>query len=483
MDENPQVKLLLMGEVDLPNALKPYKKRVIKNPFVDWRKLPKVIGSVDINLAPLEESIFNEAKSENKWVEASLVEVCTVASRVGAFAECIEDGVTGFLCSDNEWYEVLTRLVRNEELRKGVAYQAYCHCKEKYVTTRNNIPLRDFMRKTMAKHIGFVLPSCEISGGIMVALWHACFLQDEGWQVDILANGVRNFTWKFNNHEFAVYSREDPTFKNNMWYDVLVATMWTTVDFVCAYKNVGKRCYLVQNYETDFYPLNRVERLQCEATYNLNNSIRYLTISQWCYDWLTNHYGQKVLQTSNGLQIDRYPVKSRSFKKGKKIRILIEGDCAVDYKNTDESFAITERLNRDNFEIWYMSYNAHPKSKYRYDKFLHRVPYEDAPKVYADCDILIKSSWLESFSYPPIEMMATGGFCVVVPNGGNKEYLVDGENCLLYPLGDIDAAVSAIERICDDPVLREKLSKNGRATAERHDWNALKQDILKMYTE
>ena len=32
-------------------------------------------------------------------------------------------------------------------------------------------------------------------------------------------------------------------------------------------------------------------------------------------------------------------------------------------------------------------------------------------------------------------MMATGGYAVVVPNGGNKEYLVDGENCLLYPHG------------------------------------------------
>lgn len=35
-------------------------------------------------------------------------------------------------------------------------------------------------------------------------------------------------------------------------------------------------------------------------------------------------------------------------------------------------------------------------------------------------------------------MMATGGYAVVVPNDGNKEYLVDGENCLLYPLGKIE---------------------------------------------
>ncbi|MFR3431543.1 MAG: hypothetical protein ACLTTH_16335 [Holdemanella porci] len=36
----------------------------------------------------------------------------------------------------------------------------------------------------------------------------------------------------------------------------------------------------------------------------------------------------------------------------------------------------------------------------------------EVQKVYADCDILLKTSLLESFSYPPIEMMATGGYVV-----------------------------------------------------------------------
>lgn len=55
-------------------------------------------------------------------------------------------------------------------------------------------------------------------------------------------------------------------------------------------------------------------------------------------------------------------------------------------------------------------------------------------EVYASCDILIKTSLLESFSYPPLEMMATGGIAIVLPNDGNVEYLKDGENCLLYPV-------------------------------------------------
>ena len=49
-----------------------------------------MIASMDINLAPLEESIFNEAKSENKWVEAALVVYRLIASNLGAFKRMIE---------------------------------------------------------------------------------------------------------------------------------------------------------------------------------------------------------------------------------------------------------------------------------------------------------------------------------------------------------------------------------------------------------
>lgn len=38
--------------------------------------------NVDINIAPIEFTIFNEAKSVNKWVEAALVKVPTLATNL-----------------------------------------------------------------------------------------------------------------------------------------------------------------------------------------------------------------------------------------------------------------------------------------------------------------------------------------------------------------------------------------------------------------
>lgn len=128
-----------------------------------------------------------------------------------------------------------------------------------------------------------------------------------------------------------------------------------------------------------------------------------------------------------------------------------------------------------------MSYHAEPKEWYRVDRFLHKVPYGEVPQVYDACDILLKTSLLESFSYPPLEMMASGGYVTAAPNGGNSEYLRDEWNCLLYPAGDIRKAVEQIERICKDEDLQDKLYENGRKTAEERNWNRIREDIIGLY--
>ncbi len=112
---------------------------------------------------------------------------------------------------------------------------------------------------------------------------------------------------------------------------------------------------------------------------------------------------------------------------------------------------------------------------------MHKVPYDEVGKVYGNCDILIKSSILESFSYPPLEMMATGGIVVVAPNEGNVEYLKDEYNCLFYEQGNIDQAVEQIERIAKDETLRNELIKNGLETAKQRDWSKIEKSIIKLY--
>lgn len=125
LDKYPTVELHIVGHLDIPQDMKQYSRRIIVHEYVDWKALPQLISQVDINLAPLVDSVFNRAKSEIKWIEAALVKVPTIASHIGAFADMMIDGQTGLLAKDSEWEEKLESLILSADLRRELAENAY----------------------------------------------------------------------------------------------------------------------------------------------------------------------------------------------------------------------------------------------------------------------------------------------------------------------------------------------------------------------
>ena len=475
------VYLQIVGLLDLPDEMQEVKDKVLTSPFIDWKELPKLIRSIDINLAPLEDTIFNEAKSENKWTEAALVKIPTVASNVGAFKDAIENGKTGLLCNDErDWEESLINLIENKEEREKIATNAYEEVMNKHITTKSGLGVAKFIKSKLRKNICFVLPSPNVSGGVMVAIKHGLILKKKGYDVTLI--NINKETQKvdklYENNEY-LYVVSNYRTEMLMYIDTMVATMWLTLEFVRKYFNCEHKKYLVQNMETGFYKHGEFERKKANSTYCNIFNIEYLTISKWCQNWLKEDFDTECKYAPNGIDLSIFPVRKREFKG--KIKILIEGNCKDFYKNVDESFKITNELDRDKYEIHYLSYEKEPKSWYKVDKFYHKVPHDEVGKIYNECDILIKTSILESFSYPPLEMMATGGFVVALQNGGNKEYLKDMENALIYEQGNIKEAIEKIELLEKDKKLREKLRENGLKTARERDWNKIEDQIMKLY--
>lgn len=478
LGKNPNLELLIVGILELPVELKLFASQIQMEGFVDYQKLPERIASVDINLAPLTDTIFNRAKSENKWVEAALVQTVTAASNLGAFAEMVQDGEDGVLCRDEaEWLEKLQWLIDDEPARKAIAGRAYGRCSRECVTIFHATGICEWVERHWNLRCAFVLPAMEISGGIRVALLHAEMLVKAGAQVSLFTLEGEAEWYHEGDFHFPVLSAEREKLQGTL--DLAVATMWNTAEFVEQSSKIRKKKYLVQNFEVGFYPPGSPYRIATSATYRMRSPMEYVTISKWCQNWLREEYHTEAAYLPNGIDPSFYPKRGRDLQG--KIRILIEGDCSAEHKNVDESFRIVEQLDLEKFEIWYMSYNGNPKSWYRVDRFLYRVPYEKTPEVYAACDILLKTSLLESFSYPPLEMMASGGYVVAVPNGGNLEYLKDGENCILYPQGNLAEAKAAIERILTDAELRKKLDTGAEETVKERNWKRIEPQILEQY--
>ena len=478
--------LRIAGILDIPEQLEEYKEQIETIGFMDWRKMPISMVTCDINLAPLTNTIFNEAKSENKWIEAALVKVVTVASNIGAFKSAIKDGLNGVLV-DDDWYGCLEKIILDKNKRQYLANNAYDEVLANHTTINTSYGITSLIRSKLARNIAFILPSTDISGGVNVVLKHAEILKKNGWDVTLIDNIDKDTLKKSRvgyNYRLAIPGNNVVIrHKTHMesYFNTIVATLWSTVSDIKSYANVTNRLYFVQNLETDFYVWGGGWlRLFANASYGDVSGVRYITMSLWCKKWLKDRFGKDAAYASNGIDLRYFEYKKRDFNKNK-IKILIEGDSKSEYKNTDEAFRIVDKLDPKKYEISYLSYRKEPKDWYRVDHFYNRIPLEEVGKVYSKCDILIKTSLLESFSYPPLEMMATGGVSVVVPNDGNVEYLRDGENCLFYKQGDIDDGVNKIEQFVNNKTLRNKIIKGGLQTAKRYEWTYIEKDILSLY--
>ncbi|MFM7413857.1 MAG: glycosyltransferase family 4 protein, partial [Planctomycetota bacterium] len=205
---------------------------------------------------------------------------------------------------------------------------------------------------------------------------------------------------------------------------------------------------------------------QVHATY-LRRELEYVSMSGWICRRLRQEFCQPCGYIGNGLDPAKYAAAIPLEPRGPKVRILLEGPTVIPFKGMDDAAAAVRSF--DDCEVWIVSAAGGPKPGWRCDRFFEAVPHEQMAAIYASCDILLKMSRVESFSYPPLEMMATGGGVVVRDVTGLDEYAVDGKNCLI--VSDVAAARSAVRRLVDDAALRRALGADGRATAARMTWD------------
>ncbi|WP_440809292.1 glycosyltransferase [Phyllobacterium sp. 22552] len=120
------VKLRIIGELNIESRFGRFAHRIERIPFTTFEGYLETIASADISIAPLENSIFNNAKSNIKFLEASIVGLPTVCSPAEAFSSVIVDGETGLLASSpTEWEQALLSLVDDPVRASQIGENAY----------------------------------------------------------------------------------------------------------------------------------------------------------------------------------------------------------------------------------------------------------------------------------------------------------------------------------------------------------------------
>jgi glycosyltransferase involved in cell wall biosynthesis len=99
-----------------------------------------------------------------------------------------------------------------------------------------------------------------------------------------------------------------------------------------------------------------------------------------------------------------------------------------------------------------------------------------------------------ALTYPPeapcyfsplklLEAMAVGAVPVVPRLGDLERVVVHEESGLLYPAGDREALVTALERLIDDVDLRARLLNGAVEVAQGHSWKSMAEEILSELAE
>ena len=90
--------------------------------FMGW--LSKTVDW-DIAVVPLEDSPFNQCKSELKFIELAILGLPGVYSNMCVYNGIVKDGYNGFLAeNDDEWFEKIEKLILDKELRRYIRKNA-----------------------------------------------------------------------------------------------------------------------------------------------------------------------------------------------------------------------------------------------------------------------------------------------------------------------------------------------------------------------
>lgn len=126
MQADPRLTLHIIGDLTVPESFQEVEDRVHVLAGRDYAAYMGLLAQADITIAPLEATIFNDAKSNIKFLEAAVLKIPSVCSPRDAFLQVMRDGENGLLAEqDAQWRDAILRLAADPALRARIGRQAY----------------------------------------------------------------------------------------------------------------------------------------------------------------------------------------------------------------------------------------------------------------------------------------------------------------------------------------------------------------------
>jgi len=311
----------------------------------------------------------------------------------------------------------------------------------------------------------YVTEDTGVGGGHRDIFEHLNRLAERGHEVELFSLGEHP-TW----FDLEVPTR---TFKDyGALRDALeplaaikIATWWNTAAPVWVGSvRRGIPVFFVQDIETSYYPDSADMQSHVRAAYR--PEFHYLTISGWNRDGL-RELGLDAALVPPGLDVDTFrPLPGVERRRD----MLLALGRTNPLKNLPLTLDAWTALGAAGARPELCLFGIEPELGTRHGvRYVERPSDAGVNQLLNEATVFVQTSTHEGFCLPPLEAMATGGAVVCTDAHGNRDFCVDGVNCLM-PEPTVESVSGAVRRLLDDPELRERLGRAGRETAAQYAW-------------
>lgn len=315
----------------------------------------------------------------------------------------------------------------------------------------------------------FTLKDTGVGGGHRVIFRFADFLASpsEQFDVEIWSLATPPDWYPFTNAVCFRTYRDFPALEAELsTLDAIkIATWWETAPVVWRATTLrGLPAWLAQDIETSYYKgRDLLNFLLAWGSYA--PEFNYLTVNKWLGNTLSMqfHYHSRYV----GLGINEKSFyKLNTNRKTRSILIAARGEPLKDFRLTKN---VIKNLQSDGFSVTAFGLDIGLVHDLGGINFHYKPSDQELNQLYNSHEFFLQTSLHEGLSLPPLEAMAAGAIPIVTDSYGNREYIKNGENCIIIPRDPI-AAANIIRRL-DYSILASELKPGIEATLKEYSWD------------
>jgi GT2 family glycosyltransferase len=339
---------------------------------------------------------------------------------------------------------------------------------------------RDVRNEAGKLRVIYVTEDTGVGGGHRDIFEHLNRLHERGHEVALytLGDEPQWFQLRVPVHSFEDY---DELLAELAEKDAIkVATWWNTAAPVWRASVLrGIPVYFVQDIETSYYPDD--ERTRHAVLDSYRPEFHYMTICSWNRERL-RELGLDAELIPPGIDLDTFRPVDGVERRADMVLALGRTNPLKNFPLTLAAWrSLGQRPGvgeRPELCLFGIEPELADEPGIRY---VESPTDEEVNELFNRATVFVQTSTHEGFALPPLEAMATGGAVVCTDAHGNRDFCVDGENCLM-PESSPEAVTAALERLLTDASLRERLGNAGMQTAKEFAWER-RIDALERFLE